>query len=365
MSFRVLQTSKKSKARLSRLTTNHGTLTGPFFMTIATRGAVRNVHTDELRTLGVPIVLANTYHLLLRPGDAQLERAGGLHTFMGWRGPILTDSGGYQVFSLSQHRKITEHGVTFRDPSGGKQYVLTPESAIDTQYAIGSDIMMVLDECPPYPCDHAYAQQSLERTTRWAQRCFAHHKARGSKQKLFGIVQGSTFKDLRIASAQQIAGIAFDGYAVGGVAVGEPKKAMRDVLRWTVPHLPSNRPRYLMGVGRPDDIVMAVKHGIDMFDCVIPTREARHGRLYLWKGDKPKITSGASFYKTISITNTRFAHDHKKITKGALRGITFAYLHHLFKTNEGLGLRLASLHNIEFYQQLMRTVQGAIRNKQL
>ncbi|PIS04984.1 MAG: tRNA guanosine(34) transglycosylase Tgt, partial [Candidatus Buchananbacteria bacterium CG10_big_fil_rev_8_21_14_0_10_42_9] len=296
--FKIVKKSKKSKARLTKLTTKHGEIAGPFFMPIATRGAVKNVSVDEMMELGAQILLSNTYHLLLEPGMAVMKKASGLHQFMNWPGPILTDSGGYQVFSLGKHRKITEHGVYFADPKNGNKYFLTPERAVQIQSIIGADIMMVLDECPPYPCSKKYAKESLELTTGWAKRCLAEKKKLKNKNLLFGIVQGSTFKDLRTESARQLTAMNFDGFAIGGVAVGEPRQKMAQVLKWVEPLLPPDKPRYLMGLGRPEELVMAVKNGMDMFDCVIPTREARHGRLYVFNFAKPNINS-KSFYKTI------------------------------------------------------------------
>jgi len=379
---------------LTELRTPHGTVMGPFFMPIATRGAVKNLTADELEELGAQIILSNTYHLLLRPGVKLLRRYDGLHKFMGWPGPILTDSGGFQVFSLGQHRKITEAGVDFSDPQTGQKYFLTPEFAIEIQQVIGSDIMMVLDECPAYPCSKKYAKQSLGLTTRWAQRCKAardkiQRPSANRKQLLFGIVQGSTYKDLRIESAKQLVKIGFDGYAIGGVAVGEPRDKMKQILNWVVPELPENKLRYLMGLGRPEEIVEAVKQGIDMFDCVIPTREARHGRLYLWADDlslrgcfsanprRPKQSLRDCFvgrrrpprndtwYSTININNAKFARDLSPINQTNLKQYSKAYLHHLFKTNEPLAMRLATLNNLSFYLSLMSNIRQTIKKGKL
>ncbi|RJR31325.1 tRNA guanosine(34) transglycosylase Tgt [Candidatus Parcubacteria bacterium] len=379
--FKIIKKSKKSRARLTRLGTAHGRISGPFFMTIATRGAVKNLSVDELKETGAEIILSNTYHLLLEPGMKIMEKAGGLHNFMNWQGPILTDSGGYQVFSLSKHRQISKQGVSFHDPKNGRKYFLTPEAVIKIQKSIGSDIMMVLDECPPYPSTKNYAKDSLELTLQWARRCkmaFTKLKMTGSrrqgaknrKQLLFGIVQGGTHEVLRIYSAKETVKIGFDGYAIGGVAVGEPQAYRKQVLHWVIPNLPENKPRYLMGVGRPDEIVEAVKNGIDMFDCVIPTREARHGRLYLWKNPKSQILNSkqipnskfktTNFYKTVNIFNAKFKKDMSPVNDTNLKQYSKAYLHHLFRTNEPLGMRLATLNNVGFYLQLMRQIRQGI-----
>lgn len=372
--FKIVKKSGISKARLTDLTTAHGAVRGPFFMTIATRGAVKNVSVDEMKNLGAEIILSNTYHLLLRPGVALMKKYGGLHNFMNWSGPILTDSGGYQVFSLGKHRKITEHGVRFNDPQNGNSYFLTPESAIQIQNVIGSDIMMALDECPPYPSTEAYSKESLLRTTRWAQRCkkelmkIKKKDTLAKKRLLFGIVQGSVYEGLRKESVSAITNIDLDGYAIGGVAVGEPREVMKQVLHWVVPHLPENKPRYLMGLGKPEEIVNAVLQGIDMFDCVIPTREARHGRLYIWDEKVSfrswlKNPNKKNFYYTINIVKAEYSRDLTPINKDRLAMYSKAYLHHLFRTNEGLGLRLASLHNISFYLELMKKIRNCIKEE--
>ena len=384
--FKVTKTSKKSKARLTELKTTHGKIVGPFFMPIATRGAVKNLTTAEMKELNAQIILSNTYHLLLRPGTALMKRYGGLHKFMNWPGPILTDSGGFQVFSLSSHRKITEKGVNFSDPQNGQKYFLTPEKAIEVQQIIGSDIMMVLDEVIGYPAAKKKVSEAMERTTRWAQRCKKAHKSK--KQLLFGIVQGGVYKDLRLQSVKELVDLNFDGYAVGGIAVGEPRDKMKKILEWVIPELPENKSRYLMGLGRPEEIIEAVKQGIDMFDCVIPTREARHGRLYIWKPErivkplrnvkfsrkvKPSrfdqsrqnaLTNRSGFYTTINIMNAKFAKDLSSINQTNLKQYTKAYLHHLFKTNELLGMRLATLNNLDFYLSLMKKIrQDIIKGK--
>lgn len=367
------------------LKTRNGVINTPFFMPIATKGAVRNLLSAEVRGIGAEIVLGNTYHLWLRPGDAIIKSAGGLHKFMNWDGPILTDSGGFQVFSLGPRAekkhgksgvKLEEKGVHFSDPVNGKKYFMTPEKSIDIQLSIDSDIIMVLDECPPYPCSYEYAEKSLELTTRWAERCkkYFDKKVKNKKNKplLFGIVQGSVYEDLRKASARQLVNLNFDGYAVGGVAVGEPREKMKEALEWVLPMLPQDKPRYLMGLGKPEEIVAAVNAGIDMFDCVIPTREGRHGRLFIWKkninSEILNLTPGPSPYKgegglyeTININNGKFKDDFSSIDKNCdcelCKNYSRAYLHHLFVIKEPLAMRLASIHNLKFYLDLMKKLQ--------
>lgn len=373
--FKILKQSSKSRARLTELLTPHGKIHGPFFMPIATRGAVKNISVDELNGLGCEILLSNTYHLFLRPGVYLMKKYGGLHRFMNWSRPILTDSGGYQIFSLRRHRVITKDGVTFRDPMNGNKYFFSPEDVVKIQHDIGSDIMMVLDECPPYPCSKEYARASMELTSRWAkraqeemQRMRKKHKAK--KTLVFGIVQGSVFEDLRRRSAKEIVDIGFDGYAIGGVAVGEPREEIKKVIECVEPLLPKNKPRYLMGLGKPEELVYAVQHGMDMFDCVIPTREARHKRLYLWKKKAPfsfhKLKGGfpagdsTLFYETIHIYNAKYANDLSPINSTNLKHYSKAYLHHLFRTGDPLALRLASLNNLEFYLTLMKKIRKEI-----
>ena len=397
--------SKKNKNRVGKLSTMHGVINTPFFLPIATKGAVKNLTPEELKDLGAEIILGNTYHLWLRPGEKLIQKAGGLQKFMNWKGPILTDSGGYQIFSLAGKRdekssvKLSEKGVEFRDPADGKKYFMTPEKSIEIQLVLGSDIIMVLDECPPYPCSREYALRSLERTTRWAKRCKEYFESKILKSKfeisnefkisklknskidlkfkiknlklkrplLFGIIQGSIYKDLRIESAKQLLALGFDGYAIGGVAVGEPREKMKKILEWVLPKLPENKPRYLMGLGRPEEIVFAVNHGIDMFDCVIPTRNARHGSLFVWKNGslasigEAKLPSSANFYQTINITNQKFKKDFKPVDKNCgcytCRNYTRAYLRHLFAVGEPLAGRLATIHNLKFYLDLMRSLR--------
>ncbi len=360
-SFKLKGKTSKNLRRQGILTTRHGSLTTPFFMSIGTRGAVKTLSPRDLADLRAPIVLANTYHLIQRPGLDILKKHKGLHSFMGWNKPILTDSGGYQVFSLGKFRKITNEGVTFQSEIDGKKIHLTPENVIDAQLIIGSDIIMILDECPPWPCSYEYAEKSLTTTLAWAQRSKDHFEKIMYKKKippskrplLFGIVQGSTFKDLREKSVRELQKIGFDGYAIGGVAVGEPKKEMLKVLQWTTPLLPENKPRYLMGVGKPDNIVDAVLHGIDMFDCVIPTREARHGKLYV----KTKPVLKKSFYDVVKIKNEQYKYDLKPIDHNCscytCKNFSRSYLRHLFSIEEPLAHRLATIHNLHFYLRMM------------
>jgi queuine tRNA-ribosyltransferase len=387
--LKIIKTTKSK--RMGRLSTRHGVVSTPFFLPIATKGAVKNLTPEELHDLGAEIILGNTYHLWLRPGHKLIERSGGLQKFMNWNGPILTDSGGYQVFSLASRRdkkssvKLSERGVEFRDPLDGKKYFMTPEKSIEIQLALGSDIIMVLDECPPYPCSREYAKKSLERTTRWAERCKKYFDRRFDKSStfplsrldrdnssksnfrplLFGIIQGSVYKDLRQESARQLLELDFDGYAVGGVAVGEPREKMKKVLEWVLPMLPENKPRYLMGLGRPEEIVHAVENGIDMFDCVIPTRNARHGSLFLRKNDWNKRGNPLSrkdFYKTINITNKKFKNNQEPVDKYCdcytCKNYSRAYLRHLFSVGEPLAGRLATIHNLKFYLDLMKVLRG-------
>jgi queuine tRNA-ribosyltransferase len=370
MQFKLLKQSKKSKARLGKIITTHGVIPTPFFMSIATRGAVKTLSLNDLKALEAEVILANTYHLYLQPGNKLIKKAGGLHRFMNWSGPILTDSGGYQVFSLANLRKVKEEGVVFQtQEDGGKKHLLTPEKVIEIQLDLGVDLLMVLDECPPYPCPREYALKSLELTTRWAERCQREFRVQSSKFKikpgLLGIVQGSVYKDLRIRSARQLVKLNFDGYAIGGVAVGEPRQKMKDILKWVEPELPVNKPRYLMGLGKPEEIVQAVRGGMDMFDCVIPTREGRHGRLFIWQ----KSGLSGKFYRTINITNASFKNNFSPINRDSqlplLRQYSKAYLYHLFRTNEILGLKLATLNNLEFYLHLMRKIRTEIKREKL
>lgn len=380
--IKLFKIKKKNKKRIGLLETKHGGVQTPVFMPIATFGAVRNLTGEELKNLGTEVILGNTYHLWLRPGAQVIKKAGGLHKFMNWEKPILTDSGGYQVFSLgaklAQGRNIdgklkssagsvmvSDAGVEFRDPYDGRKHFLTPEQSIQIQFDLGSDIIMVLDECPAFPCNREQARKAVECTTQWAKRCKIESqnlKFKDKKPLLFAIVQGSIYKDLRQRSAKELVKIGFDGYAIGGVAVGEPRKYLWDVLKWVLPLLPENKPRYLMGLGRPEEIAGAVNQGIDMFDCVIPTREARHGRIYKFQISKNKFqTKNTRFYETLQIANSKFARDFKPIDENCrcftCRNYSRAYVSHLFKVKEGLGLRLAAIHNLSFYLDLMNQLR--------
>jgi len=345
------------------LKTKHGQIKTPFFMPIATKGAVKTLTPKQLKNIKAQIVLSNTYHLNLRPGTKIIKKAGGLHQFMKWPGPILTDSGGYQVFSLAKFRKITPQGVIFRDNISGASHLLTPEKAIQIQIDLGVDIIMSLDECPPYPCSKKYARQSMKITTDWAKRglkYFKKHKKPG--QQLFGIVQGSVFKDLREKHAKELSQMDFNGLAIGGLAVGEKPAQMYKVIKWVIPHLPVGKPRYLMGVGYPEQIVKAVEKGIDMFDCVLPTRNGRHGVLYTWK--KEKFAANKSFYKEIKIKQARYKNDIKFLDKKCdcytCKNFTRSYLRHLFMSGEFLGQTLSTLHNLRFYLKLMEKIRKNI-----
>jgi queuine tRNA-ribosyltransferase len=384
--FKIIKKSKISQARLGQIKTRHGLVQTPCFMPIATRAAVKNLTPNELKELGAKIILSNTYHLYIKPGLDIIQKAGGLHHFMNWFGPILTDSGGYQVFSLAKIRKIEERGVKFKSEVNGQEIFLTPEMVIKTQIILGSDIMMVLDECIGWPCKKEEAEEAVERTTWWAKRAREFFKKEITKLKLsssklgrvgqlqkfpllFGIIQGSVYKDLRLKSLEEIISLDFDGYAIGGLLVGEPESKMWKVLDYLVPNLPENKPRYLMGAGKPEQIVKAVAKGIDMFDCVIPTREARHGKLYVMINGKISMNNEKKFYRAINIKNTQYKKDFKPIDKNCscytCQNYSRAYLRHLFNTNEPLGLRLATIHNLKFYLDLMKIVRENIKNGQL
>jgi queuine tRNA-ribosyltransferase len=358
--FKLIKKSKKTRARLGKIKTAHGVLSTPFFMPIATKAAVKNLTTDEIRELKSPIILSNTYHLYLTPGMETMRLAGGLHKFMDWSGAILTDSGGFQVFSLSKIRKILSSGVEFRSHLDGSKHLLTPKKVLEIQKNIGSDIAMILDVCPPSKASYKEVGEAVDITTKWAKeakRVIGLKDFRNSKQLRFAIVQGGVFQDLRLKSLNDLVKLDFDGYAIGGLAVGESNQEMYEVLDYLTPQMPQDKPRYLMGVGTPENIVEAVKRGVDMFDCVIPTREARHGRLYL----RRKLGFGKGFYETINISNAKYKNDLSSINKTNLKKYSKAYLHHLFKTGEPLGMRLATLNNLDFYLSLMDNLRKHIK----
>jgi queuine tRNA-ribosyltransferase len=347
MEFQVI--AQCGAARRGRLTLAHGTVETPVFMPVGTYGTVKAMAPNELEQLGARIVLGNTFHLWLRPGTDVISAHGGLHRFMGWSHPILTDSGGYQVFSLGPLRKVREEGVAFASPVDGDRLLLTPELSIEIQRALDSDIAMVFDECTAYPASRDQAADSMRLSLRWAERCrHAHH---GSPNALFGIVQGGMYEDLRDESLGGLVEIGFDGYAIGGLSVGEPKEEMRRLEAHVTPRLPADRPRYLMGVGTPEDIVEAVGNGIDMFDCVLPTRNARNGWLFTRLGD-------------IKIRNAQHRADLRPLDEDCAcytcRNFTRAYLHHLQRSNEILGARLNTIHNLHYYLGLMAELRQAI-----
>ncbi len=349
MKYELQKTDTQSKARAGKMTTAHGEILTPIFMPVGTAATVKAVHQRELvNDVKAQIILGNTYHLYLRPGLDIMERAGGLHKFNGWTGPILTDSGGYQVFSLKDIRKISEEGVKFQSHIDGSRHLFTPESVMDIQRVIGADIIMAFDECAPYPCDYTYAQKSMEMTHRWLTRCinrFDSTEAKyGFEQTLFPIVQGSTYKDLRIQSAEFVAEQNRDGNAIGGLAVGEPAESMYETIDYVNDILPQNKPRYLMGVGTPENILEAIALGIDMFDCVMPTRNARNGMLFTTQG-------------IINIRNEKWKDDFSPIdqTLGGYASTFYsrAYLRHLVKCDEMLAAQIASVHNLTFYLWLV------------
>lgn len=353
--YELIKTCKQTGARLGRLHTPHGVIETPIFMPVGTQATVKAMTPEELKEIGSQIILSNTYHLYLRPGHDLIERAGGLHKFMNWDKPILTDSGGFQVFSLGPLRKIKEEGVEFRSHLDGSKHFLSPEKATEIQNALGSDIIMAFDECAPYPADRQYVKNSLERTTRWLERCKAAHKY-PEKQALFGIVQGGMYKDLREQSAKEITAIDLPGYAIGGLSVGEPKDMMYEVLDYTVPLLPEDKPRYLMGVGSPDDLLEGVLRGIDMFDCVLPTRIARNGTAMTSQGK-------------VVVRNASYAEDFTSLDPECdcytCKNYTKAYLRHLIKCNEILGARLLTIHNLRFLLKMMENVREAIKEDRL
>lgn len=353
--YELIKTCKQTGARLGILHTPHGSFETPMFMPVGTLATVKTLSPEELKEMGAGVILSNTYHLWLRPGHEIVKEAGGLHAFMNWDRGILTDSGGFQVFSLSEFRRIEEEGVYFRNHLNGDKLFLSPEKAMEIQNALGSDIMMAFDECPPYPATYEYMRRSVERTSRWAERCLKAHQ-RPNEQGLFGIVQGGEFEDLRKQSAQDLVSLDFPGYAVGGLSVGEPKEVMNRVLEFTTPLLPANKPRYLMGVGSPDSLIDGAIRGIDMFDCVLPTRIGRNGTVMTSEG-------------RVVIKNAKYARDFTPLDPNCdcytCRNYTRAYIRHLIKCDETFGIRLTSYHNVYFLIKLMERVRQAIREDRL
>lgn len=353
-SFKLLKTATDSKARLGIITTDHGTIETPVFMPVGTQAAVKTLTPEELKENNTSIILSNAYHLFLRPGNKLIKNMGGLHKFMHWNGPILTDSGGFQVFSLNKLAKIKEEGVYFNSHIDGSKCFLSPEISMEIQQDLGADIAMVFDEPVPYPSSYEYAKNSNEMNSRWAERCKESH--REENQALFGIIQGGMFKDLRKQSAEKILEIGFDGYAIGGLSVGEPKDLMFELVDCTAPLLPEDKPRYIMGVGTPTDIIKGILCGIDMFDCVIPTRNARNGTLFTSEGK-------------VIIKNSKYTNDESPLDPNCLcytcRHYSRAYLRHLFTAQEILSLRLNTVHNIYFYNNLMKQIREEIKNDSL
>ncbi len=354
--FQLKKTASSTKARLGTLTTDHGTIQTPAFMPVGTLATVKAVKQDDLiEKIKAEIILSNTYHLYLRPGCDIIESAGGLHSFMSWDLPILTDSGGYQIYSLSDNRELKEKGAHFKSHLDGSKHLFTPENVVEIQRILGSDIMMVLDECPPYPCSYEYAKESMELTHRWEKRgreAFLTGESKyGHKQFQFGIVQGGTFEDLREESAKYITDLDFEGIAIGGLSVGEPTDLMYEMTDLNTDFLPEDKPRYLMGVGNPANLVHAIARGIDMFDCVIPTRNARNGQIFTEHG-------------YINIRNAKWKNHNKPLNpdfpSDLCQKYKMSYIHHLFRNSELLGLELATLHNLTFYMYLMNEVRERI-----
>lgn len=364
VTFELIKTDSRTKARRGRVTTAHGVIETPIFMPVGTAATVKGMRPEEVKELGAQIILSNTYHLYLRPGHDIVREAGGLHKFMNWDKPILTDSGGFQVFSLGAMRKITEEGVHFRSHIDGSKHMISPEKSIEIQHSLGSDIMMAFDECAPYPADRRYVKDSLERTTRWLKRCKEYHEqycslhggesqilGEGVNQSLFGIMQGGVYKDYRKQSAEEVVELDLPGYAIGGLSVGEPKEIMYDVMDECVDYLPKDKPRYLMGVGSPDCLFEGVERGVDMFDCVLPTRIARHGMAMTSHGK-------------VNIKNAKYERDFTPLDPECdcytCRNYSKAYLRHLFKSNELLSAMLMSNHNLHFLVKTMTHIRKAI-----
>lgn len=353
--YELIKKSGDCDGRLGRVHTPHGVIDTPVFMPVGTQASVKAMTPDELKSIGAQIILSNTYHLYMRPGEKLVEKAGGLHKFMNWDRSILTDSGGFQVFSLSNLRDIKEEGVTFKSHIDGSKHFISPEKAIEIQNCLGADIIMCFDECLPYPCEYEYASNSLDRTIRWAKRCKEAHK-NTEKQSLFGIIQGGMYKELRERSVKEMVDMDFPGYSIGGLSIGEPKPIMYEVLDWTVHLLPENKPRYLMGVGSPDCLIEGSIRGLDMFDCVLPTRIARNGTVFTSHGK-------------LVVRNAEYAEDFRPLDEEcdcyACRNYTRAYIRHLFKAKEILGARLTTIHNLYFLIKLMERIREAIKNDSL
>ena len=355
--FELEKTASTTKARLGKIKTDHGDIETPIFMPVGTLGTVKGVSQDELITkVHAQIILGNTYHLYLRPGNEIMQAAGGLHKFMGWSGPILTDSGGYQIFSLADIRSLKERGATFQSHIDGSKHLFTPENVVETQRILGSDIMMILDECPPWPAEYDYVKKSMGLTHRWAKRGRDHYLATehiyGHKQFQFGIVQGGTHKDLRKESSDYMASLDFEGLAIGGLSVGEPAELMYEITHFNTDHLPEDKPRYLMGVGTPANLIQCVAFGVDMFDCVMPTRNARNGMIF-------------TRYGKVNVRNAKWKHHHKPLDPNfpseLCQRYNMSYIHHLIRSNELLGLELTSLHNLTFYLWLMEKIRMHIQ----
>ena len=355
ITYELLHQDKTTGARRGIVHTPHGDIQTPVFMPVGTQATVKSMTPEELKEIGAQIILSNTYHLYLRPGHKIVEEAGGLHKFMNWDKPILTDCGGFQVFSLSDLRKITEEGVEFKSHLDGSKHMFTPEKVMEIENSLGADIIMSFDECCPYPSTYEYTRNSMERTTRWAKRCIEAHK-RQEDQGLFGIIQGGFYKDLREKSAKDLIELEFPGYAIGGISVGEPKEEFIDILKFTAPLMPENKPRYLMGVGTPDYLIEAAMAGIDMCDCVLPTRIARNGTAMTWRGK-------------IVVRNATYERDFTPLDPECdcytCKNYTRAYIRHLVKANEILGTRLLSIHNLYFLTKLMERVRIEIENDNL
>jgi len=345
-----------TRARRGTVHLNHGDVQTPAFMPVGTYGTVKGMLPRDIEAIGADIILGNTFHLWLRPGTDIIDKFGGLHKFMHWDKPILTDSGGFQVFSLGAMRKITEEGVTFKSPIDGAKVFLSPEKSMQIQYSLNSDIVMQFDECTPYPATHDEAKKSLELSLRWGQRCVDEHKTLGSTNALFGIIQGSMYADLRKQSLEGLLEIGFDGYAIGGLSVGEPKEEMIDVLDYIADDMPADKPRYLMGVGKPEDLVEGVRRGVDMFDCVMPTRNARNGHYF--------VTGDADNAGVVRIRNSQYRTDEGPLDPECdcytCQNFSRAYLSHLNKCKEMLGAQLATIHNLRYYQRLMQNIRDAI-----